>query len=97
MLWEALGSVLLGLALAWAAAHTMPARLPSGRVVFTTGPIGTLFGALITHSALGPGHALATLLGAVVVGAVTLSLLLRGPRSLGRLPSDSRSSVSPAG
>lgn len=96
MLWEALGSVLLGLALAWSAAQRLAARLPSRRVVLTTGPVGAVFGALITHSALGPDHALATLLGAVVVSAVTLSLLLRAPRTLGKLPPDPRAPASSA-
>ncbi|MCX4548395.1 hypothetical protein OG709_24125 [Streptomyces sp. NBC_01267] len=77
MFWEALGSVLLGLALAWSAARTSPARLPARQVVLVTGPIGALFGAFLTHSALGPGHLLATLVGAVAVSAVVLSLLVR--------------------
>ncbi|MFC4607974.1 hypothetical protein ACFO9E_09100 [Streptomyces maoxianensis] len=77
MLLEALGSVLLGLALSWAAARHLPDRLPARRVVFTTGPVGALFGAYVTHAALGPGHFLATLLGAVAIGAVLLSLLIR--------------------
>ncbi|MBT2391433.1 hypothetical protein J7E87_18825 [Streptomyces sp. ISL-1] len=77
MLLEALGSVLLGLALSWAAARQLPDRLPARRVVFTTGPAGALFGAYVTHAALGPGHFLATLLGAVAIGAVLLSLLIR--------------------
>ncbi|MEU4495107.1 hypothetical protein OG729_13755 [Streptomyces sp. NBC_00210] len=77
MLLEALGSVLLGLALAWAAARHLPDRMPSRRVVFTTGPVGALFGAYVTHAALGPGHILAVLVGAVAIGAVVLSLLIR--------------------
>ncbi|WP_240134804.1 hypothetical protein [Streptomyces sp. MUM 178J] len=86
MLWEALGSVLLGLALSWAAAHHLPDRLPSGRVVYATGPVGALFGAYVTHAALGPGHLLATLAGALAIGAVLLSLLIRpsGSRRLRR-------------
>jgi hypothetical protein len=77
VIWETLGSVLLGLALSWAAARHLPDRLPSRRVVFTTGPVGALFGAYVTHAALGPGHILATLVGAVAIGAVLLSLLIR--------------------
>ncbi|WP_328669072.1 hypothetical protein OG905_14710 [Streptomyces sp. NBC_00322] len=83
MLLEALGSVLLGLALAWAAVRQLPDRLPSRRVVLTSGPLGALFGAYVTHAALGPGHTLAVLVGAVAVGAVLLSLLIRP--STGRL------------
>jgi uncharacterized membrane-anchored protein len=77
MILEAVGSVLLGLALAWAAAHRLSDRLPARRTVLVTGPVGALFGAFLTHSALGPGHVPATLFGAVVVAVVLLSLLLR--------------------
>ncbi|MGW2087066.1 hypothetical protein [Streptomyces sp. NPDC001880] len=80
MILEALGSVVLGLALAWAALRSLPHRLPSRRVVFTTGPLGALFGSYLMHSVLGPGHAVATLVGATLIGAVTLSLLIR-PRN----------------
>ncbi|MEU6483087.1 hypothetical protein [Streptomyces sp. NPDC046887] len=77
MFWEALGSVMLGLALSWAAAHRLPDRLPARRVVLASGTLGALFGALVTHAALGPGNAPGTLIGAVAVAAVVLSLLLR--------------------
>ncbi|GAA3476647.1 MULTISPECIES: hypothetical protein [Streptomyces] len=77
MIWESLGSVALGLVLSWAALRLLPGRLPSGRAVFTTGALGALFGAYLMHSVLGPGHVLATLIGAVLIGAVTLSLLIR--------------------
>ncbi|MFI7384286.1 hypothetical protein [Streptomyces sp. NPDC049813] len=80
MLLEALGSALLGLALAWAAGQRVPNRLPSRTLVLPTGIAGALFGAFITHSALGPGHALATLVGAFVLSAALLSLLLRPTR-----------------
>ncbi|MFF8956718.1 hypothetical protein [Streptomyces sp. NPDC014894] len=79
MLLEVLGSVLLGLALAWAADRRLSARLPARRVVFLTGPVGALFGLWVTHLALGPGHLVGTLVGAVLIGAVLLSLLLRPP------------------
>ncbi|MET8270049.1 hypothetical protein [Streptomyces sp. NPDC005077] len=85
MIWESLGSVVLGLALSWAALRSLSGRLPSRRTVFATGTLGALFGAYLTHSALGPGHVLVTLIGAVLIGAVTLSLLLRpGSRRLSR-------------
>ncbi|MFI5753720.1 hypothetical protein [Streptomyces sp. NPDC051569] len=78
MVWEAIGSVLLGLGLSWAAAHRLSHRLPARRRVYVAGPLGALFGAYLTHMALGPGHhSLTTLIGAVTVGAVLLSLLLR--------------------
>lgn len=77
MLVESLGSVLLGLALSWAAVRHLADRLPSRRAVFVTGPAAALFGAYVSHVALGPGHTLATLIGAAAIGAVLLSLLLR--------------------
>ncbi|MEV0093567.1 hypothetical protein [Streptomyces sp. NPDC050738] len=80
MIWEALGSVLLGLALSWTAAHRLSDRLPARRTVLVTGPVGALFGAFLTHSAIDPGSAagvIATLLGAAAVAVVLLSLLLR--------------------
>jgi hypothetical protein len=80
VLWESVSAVVLGLALSWAVLRLLPGRLPSSRVVFVTGGLGALFGAYLTHSSLGSGHVLATLTGAVLVGAVTLSLLIR-PRS----------------
>ncbi|MFD4944798.1 hypothetical protein ACFVYE_26530 [Streptomyces sp. NPDC058239] len=77
MILEFLGSVVLGLALAWLALRSMPHRLPSRRAVFATGALGAVFGAFLMHSVLGPDHVVATLVGAVLIGAVTLSLLVR--------------------
>ncbi|MGW8682337.1 hypothetical protein ACWGNN_14930 [Streptomyces sp. NPDC055817] len=77
MLLEALGSALLGLGLGWAATVRLPRRFPSRALVLPTGIAGALFGAFLTHTALGSGHAFATLAGAVVVGVAFLSLLLR--------------------
>ena len=74
---EALGSAVVGLALAWAALYRLPHRLPSQRLVLPTGIVGALFGAFLTHSALGSGHVIATLVGATVVAVASLSLLLR--------------------
>ncbi|WP_338700216.1 hypothetical protein V2W30_26000 [Streptomyces sp. Q6] len=84
MLLEALGSALLGLALAMAAGHRLPHRLPSRTLVLPTGVAGALFGAFVTHSALGPGHVIATLVGAVVMAVALLSLLLRPARGRAR-------------
>ncbi|WP_406092840.1 hypothetical protein [Streptomyces sp. NBC_01013] len=80
MILETLGSVVLGLALSSVALRALSPRLPSRRAVLGTGALGALFGAWLTHSVLGPGHAAATLVGSVLISAVTLSLLLR-PRS----------------
>ncbi|MCX5204383.1 hypothetical protein OG897_23385 [Streptomyces sp. NBC_00237] len=77
MILEALGSVVLGLALALAALSRLPERLPSRPLVLTAGLLGALFGGWLTHAAVGPGHPFATLIGAGTVGAVSLSLLLR--------------------
>ncbi|MEV5612035.1 hypothetical protein [Streptomyces sp. NPDC052225] len=84
MLLEALGSALLGLALALAAGHRLPHRLPSRTLVLPTGVAGALFGAFVTHSALGAGHVIATLVGALVMAAALLSLLLRPARGRAR-------------
>ncbi|GHH81512.1 hypothetical protein GCM10018793_39050 [Streptomyces sulfonofaciens] len=80
MILEALGSGLLGLALAWAAVRRLTRRLPSRTLVLPTGTAGGLLGAFVTHSALGPGHAMVTLIGAAAVSAALLSLLLRTGR-----------------
>lgn len=77
MILEALGSGVLGLVLAWFAARHLPHRLPSRALVLPTGAAGGLFGAFVTHSVLGPGHTMATLIGALAIAAALLSLLLR--------------------
>jgi hypothetical protein len=86
VIWEVLGSVLLGLGLSWGAAHRLSHRLPARRLVLVAGSSGALFGAYLTHMALGPGHVLVALAGALIVDTVLLSLLLRPPASrLGRV------------
>ncbi|MBE8472442.1 hypothetical protein [Streptomyces justiciae] len=84
MLLEALGSALLGLVLAAAAAHRLAHRLPARSLVLATGVAGSLFGAFVTHSALGAGNVLLTLIGATVVSIASVSLLLRPARRLRR-------------
>ncbi|MEU5341892.1 MULTISPECIES: hypothetical protein [unclassified Streptomyces] len=84
MFLEALGSAILGLALAWAAAYRLPHRLPAGRLVLGTGVAGGLFGAFLTHTALGSVGFLPVMLGAVAVSAASVSLLLRPAGRLGR-------------
>lgn len=80
MIVEALGSAVLGLALAWLALRRLPSRLPHRALVLSTGGTGALFGAFVTHSALGPGHGPLTLVGAAALGAALLSLLVRPAR-----------------
>ena len=77
MILEVLGSAVLGLVLAWAALHRLAHRLPARVLVFSTGAAGALFGDFVTRSALGSGGILVGLLGAAVVSAASLSLLLR--------------------
>ena len=77
MILEALGSAVLGLVLAWAAVHRLSHRLPVRALVLATGVAGALFGDLVTHSALGSASLLVILVGALVVSAASLSLLLR--------------------
>ncbi|MCF3964133.1 hypothetical protein [Streptomyces fuscigenes] len=92
MILEILGSALLGLGLSTAAAQLLSRRLPARRLVALMGGLGALFGAYVTHEALGPGHVLVTLLGAVGVSAVMISLLLR-PSAAGPAPSPVRRAV----
>ncbi|MEV5877668.1 hypothetical protein AB0L75_26280 [Streptomyces sp. NPDC052101] len=77
MILEALGSAVLGLILAWAAAYRLPHRLPARPLVLSTGVAGALFGDFVTHTALGPGPAWLSLPGAAIISAASLSLLLR--------------------
>lgn len=71
MFLEALGSALLGFALACAAAYRLPHRLPSRTLVLPTGTAGALFGAFLTHTALGSANYLLILAGALVVAAAS--------------------------
>jgi hypothetical protein len=77
MLLEALSATILGLVLAWAATRRLPHRLPAPALVVPTGVAGALFGAFLTHSAVGAGSLLPVLLGSAAVSAASLSLLLR--------------------
>ncbi|GLF94504.1 hypothetical protein [Streptomyces yaizuensis] len=79
MLFAVFGSVLLGLALAWAADRLLGSRLPDRRAVYVTGPLGALFGAWVAGASLGPGHVPGMLVGATLFAGVLLSLLLRPP------------------
>ncbi|MCA1222311.1 hypothetical protein [Streptomyces sp. 8L] len=86
MILEILGSAVLGLGLSLAAAQLLARRLPARRLVLLMGGLGALFGAYVTHEALGPGHALITLLGAAGVSAVMISLLVRPPAPVAGAP-----------
>ena len=77
MFLEAFGSAVLGLLLGWAALHRLSHRLPSSLLVLSTGVAGALVGDFVTHTALDSGSILPTLIGAAVVSAASLSLLLR--------------------
>ncbi|MFF2995719.1 hypothetical protein ACFVTC_14270 [Streptomyces sp. NPDC057950] len=77
MFLEALGAAVLGLALSWAASRRLPHRLPARSLVLSTGVAGGLFGAFLTHTALGSGYYPVILCGAAIVSAALLSLLLR--------------------
>ena len=84
MFLEALGSALVGLALACAAFYRLAHRLPPRTLVLPTGVAGALFGAFLTHTALGSTNYLVLLSGAAVVAAASLSLLLRPTERLRR-------------
>ncbi|MEV8064996.1 hypothetical protein AB0P32_02425 [Streptomyces sp. NPDC085995] len=77
LFFEALGSAVLGLLFGLAVFRRLAHRLPSRPLVLSTGAAGALFGDFVTHSALGSASVLPSLLGAVVVSAASLSLLLR--------------------
>ncbi|WP_369201776.1 hypothetical protein [Streptomyces sp. PU-14G] len=77
MIWEALGSASLGLALALVASRRFPERLPDRRLVLATGPVAALVGGLISHTVFGAGHVPVALCVALGVSAALLSLLLR--------------------
>ncbi|MEU7323101.1 hypothetical protein ABZ682_21495 [Streptomyces griseoviridis] len=83
LLLDALGSAVLGLVLAGVGLRRLAHRLPAVSLVLATGIAGALFGAFVTHSALGPGGVLVDLIGAAVVSAASLSLLLRPAGRLG--------------
>ncbi|MEU2251294.1 hypothetical protein [Streptomyces sp. NPDC019224] len=80
MIVETLSAVVLSVALSWAALRSLADRLPARRTVFGAGALGAAFGASLMHSVLGPGHPAAVVVGAVLIAAVTVSLLIR-PRS----------------
>ncbi|MGW1215861.1 hypothetical protein ACWD5F_40155 [Streptomyces sp. NPDC002499] len=84
MLLEALAAAVLGLVLAAVTSHRLAHRLPTRSLVLATGVAGALFGAFVTHSALDPGNLFVILLGAAVISAASLSLLLRPSRRLRR-------------
>lgn len=77
MIFEALASAVLGLALAWVALRRFAHRLPAPALVLATGTAGALFGDFVTHTALGSGAILPSLLGALAMGSASVSLLLR--------------------
>ncbi|MFI2644663.1 hypothetical protein [Streptomyces sp. NPDC018610] len=77
LFFEAFGSAVLGLVFGMALLRRLSHRLPSRRLVLSTGVAGALFGDFVTHSALGSGPLLPSLLGAVVVSTASLSLLVR--------------------
>lgn len=78
LIWEALGSAVFGLVVAFAAARWLPRRrLPSRPLVLGTGPVAALLGTLLTHAVLGSGHSTVTLVVAAGFTVAMLSLLVR--------------------
>lgn len=82
MLWEVLGSALVGLAVALVAGRRFADRFRDRSLVLVTGPAAALCGGVITRVVLGPGYALPTFVAAALVAAALLSLLVR-PRRRG--------------
>lgn len=84
MIWEVLGSAIVGLVIAGAAARWMPARFHHRPLVLATGPAAALLGGLVARAVTGPGHLPAVLVIAAGVGVALLSLLhgtVRPPES----------------
>lgn len=77
MLWETLGSLVLGLLVAGAATRWRPARFPHPALTLATGPVAALFGCLLARAVLGAGHPAAVLTVAVGVSVALVSLLVR--------------------
>jgi len=71
----ALGSAIVGLALAWAAAHRLPARLPQRSLVLPTGTGGGLVGGLVSYAVMGPGNLGLAMVISAAVSVAMLSLL----------------------
>ncbi|MEE4421776.1 hypothetical protein [Streptomyces bugieae] len=86
MIFEALGAVAIGLAIAVFAMRRLPDHFPARGLTLATGPVAALLGALLTRSILGPGHPVQVMLAAVAVSAALLSVLVRPPRSRLRRP-----------
>ncbi|MBL1088513.1 hypothetical protein ACWCXK_08565 [Streptomyces sp. NPDC001739] len=86
MIFEALGAVAIGLAIAVFAMRRLPDRFPARGLTLATGPVAALLGALLTRSILGPGHPVQVMLAAAALGAALLSVLVRPPRSRLRRP-----------
>ncbi|MCM2576177.1 hypothetical protein M1E25_02215 [Streptomyces sp. MTZ3.1] len=77
MIWQTLGSALIGIALSYAGLRWAPERLPSRLLVLGTGLVAALSGGLLTHGMMGPGHGPAALAGSLALGVALLSLLIR--------------------
>ncbi|AIA05774.1 hypothetical protein ACFU90_12055 [Streptomyces noursei] len=86
MIWEALGAVIVGFAIALSARRWLPERFPDRVLTLATGPVAALLGALLTRSILGPGHPVQVMVAACAVGAALLSVLVRPPRRRPRRP-----------
>ncbi|GAA1904304.1 hypothetical protein GCM10009716_12790 [Streptomyces sodiiphilus] len=79
MFWEAIGSLVLGLGVAFAATRWRPSRFPDQALALVTGPAAALLGGVIARAVLGQGHAAATLTVALGVSVALVSLLFRAP------------------
>ncbi|MFY1678669.1 MULTISPECIES: hypothetical protein [unclassified Streptomyces] len=77
MILAALSTVVLGLALGWAATRRLPHRLPEPSLVLATGVAGAMVGAFVTHTALDTSGLIPVLAGASAVSAASVSLLVR--------------------
>lgn len=77
MLVQAVGSLLLGAAVAYGATRARPRLFPDHALVWATGPAAALVGLLLARAVLDGGPAVVTLVIAVGVSAALVSLLAR--------------------
>ncbi|UQA93243.1 hypothetical protein [Streptomyces halobius] len=86
MIWEALGAVLVGFAIALGATRRLSGHFTSRPLTLATGPVAALFGALLTRSILGPGYPVQVMVAALAMSVALLSVLIRPPHHRLRRP-----------
>ncbi|MCZ2525561.1 hypothetical protein [Streptomyces sp. HB2AG] len=90
LVWETIVFAAAGLVVGLTAARLLPGRLPRRPLTLGTGACAGVLGGYVTRTVLdGPGHLPVVLLGAVLVSAALVSLLVRSrPPVAGRARTD---------